>query len=144
MPDDIRDEPHYEISSAELAAWLDRQGDAWWSVDGDPLLTGLLAFPSPGDELSDVLRRLNRSLLVQDRRAEPRGKGERIDSTGLDELVTTFANHVHPTNGGEKPAWVADRLFFFSWKGSSGEWMLVEDSETAESSRRDAATAGKQ
>jgi hypothetical protein len=144
VPDDIRDEPHYEISSPELAAWLDRQGDAWWSVDGDPLLTGLLAFPSPGDELAAVLRRLDRPLLVQDRRAEPKGKGERIDSTKLDELATTFANNVHLMNGGAKPAWADDRLFFFSWKGSPREWMLVEDSETAESSRQDAATAGKQ
>ena len=132
MPDDIRGESHYEISSTELAAWLERQGDAWWSVDGDPLLTGLLAFPSPGEELAEVLRRLDRPLLVQDRRAEPKGKGERIDSTRLDELATILGNNVHMTNGGAKPAWTHNRLFFFSWKGSQREWMLVEDSETGQ------------
>jgi hypothetical protein len=31
----LRDEPHYRISSSELAAWLEAQGtDRWWSVDG--------------------------------------------------------------------------------------------------------------
>lgn len=144
MPSGIQAESHYEISSAELAAWLERQGDAWWNVDGDPLLTGLLAFPSSGEELAEVLRRLDRPLLVQDRRAEPKGKGERIEGNKLDELVTTLGNNIHMINGGPKPAWVGDRLFFLSWKGSRGEWMLVEDRETAESNRTDVAAAGKQ
>lgn len=143
MPSGIQAERHYEVSSVELAAWLERQGDAWWTVDGDPLLTGLLPFPSPGDELATVLRRLNRPLLVQDRRAEPKGNGERIDSNELEELVTTFGNNIHMINGGPRPAWAGDRLFFLSWKDSPGEWMLVEDRETAESNRTDVAAAGK-
>lgn len=143
MPGDIQAEPYYEISSTELAAWLERQGDAWWSVDGDPLLTGLLAFPSPGDELATVLRRLNRPLLIQDRRADPKGKGERIDTTKLDELATTLGN-IYEINGGAKPAWASDRVFFLSWKGSRTEWMLIEDIETTESNRKDVAEAGKQ
>ncbi|MBN9120811.1 MAG: hypothetical protein J0I06_16955 [Planctomycetes bacterium] len=144
MMDGIHEQPHYEVQSTELAAWLERQGDAWWNVDGDSLLTGLLTFPSPGDELAAVLRRLDRPLLVQDRRADPKGKGERIDSTKLDELVTSLGNNLHMINGGAKPAWASDRLFFLSWKGSRGEWMLVEDRETTESNRMDAAAAGKQ
>ena len=144
MPSSIQAESHYEISSGELATWLERQGDAWWNVDGDPLLTGLLPFPSSGEELAAVLRRLDRPLLVQDRRAEPKGKGERIDGNKLDELVTTLGNNIHVINGGPKPAWAGDRLFFLSWKGSRAEWMLVEDRETAESNRTDVAAAGKQ
>jgi hypothetical protein len=44
----LRDEPHYTIASSELASWLEMQGtDRWWSVDGDPLLTGRLSLPCP-------------------------------------------------------------------------------------------------
>jgi hypothetical protein len=58
--------PHYAISSAELGAWIAEQGtDRWWNVDGDPLLTGSLSFPCPGDELAEELRRIDRLLLVR-------------------------------------------------------------------------------
>jgi hypothetical protein len=142
MPGGIRSGPHYEISSTELACWLEEQADVWWNVDGDPLLTGLLSFPSTSDELAGILRRLNRPLLVQDRRAEPKGKGERIDGRKLDELATTLGNNVHVTNGGAKPSWAGDRLFFFSWKDTPGEWLLVEDGATTESNRTEAAAVG--
>lgn len=144
MSTGIQAEQHREILSTELATWLKRQGDMWWNVDGDPVLTGLLAFPSLGEDLAEVLRRLDRSLLVRDRRAEPSGKGERIDETQLDEFVTTLGGNLHTIDGGSKPAWADDRLLFFCWKGSSNEWMLVEDRETTESNRTDVATAGVQ
>ncbi|MFO0929604.1 MAG: hypothetical protein U0736_21670, partial [Gemmataceae bacterium] len=73
----IRAEPHVTVSSAALAEWLERQGvDRWWTVDGDPLLTGRLSFPCPADELAAELRRVNRTLLVQDRRQPPLGRGQ--------------------------------------------------------------------
>jgi hypothetical protein len=51
----IRDRPHYVIKPAELAKWLDRHTDNWWIVDGDPLLGGVVDFPCPSDELTEVL-----------------------------------------------------------------------------------------
>lgn len=137
----IRDEAHFELSSSELAAWIERQGDQWWSVDGDRILTGRLSFPSPGDELAAALRRINRPLLVQDRRPRPQGKGEVIGGDRLDELATTL-DAVSPIPG-EEPASAQDRLFYFSWKGSPDEWLLLEDQATAASSRADAASAAE-
>jgi hypothetical protein len=136
----IRDEPHYEVPSADLASWIERQGDRWWNIDGDRILTGRLSFPCPGDELAGELRRLNRSLLVQDRRPQPEGKGEVIGADRLDELATTLGDSIHIVRDGVKPTWAQDRLFFLSWKGRDDEWMLVEDSQTTESNRADVAS----
>jgi hypothetical protein len=136
----LRDEPHYTIASSELASWLEIQGtDRWWSVDGDPLLTGRLSLPCPADELANELRRINRMLLVQDRRKNPAGRGERIGVQELDGLATRLGDNI-PTNG-TKPAWANDRVFFLCWADRGDEWMLVEDEETTESSREDAALA---
>ncbi len=141
MPDGIRSGLHYELSSTELASWLEGLADLWWNVDGDPLLTGLLSFPSTADELAGILRRLNRPLLVQDRRAEPKGTGELIDGCNLDELATSLGDNIFVTNGA-KPSWAGDRLFFFSWKDTTREWLLVEDGATTESNRSEAAAVG--
>jgi hypothetical protein len=136
----LRDEPHYKIASSELAAWLEGQGtDRWWNVDGDPLLTGRLSFPCPADELAAELRRINRTLLVQDRRKSPSGRGEPIVARDLDGLVTRLGENVQ-TNGTE-PSWAKDRLFFLCWEDRGDEWLLVEDEETTERSRADAAVA---
>src|SRR5262249_30037535 len=62
----IRGGPHYELPSAELAAWLEERGpDRWWNVDGDPLLTGRLTFPCPARHLAAALRSIPRPLLIQ-------------------------------------------------------------------------------
>jgi hypothetical protein len=99
----LRDEPHYTIASPELAAWLVGQGtDRWWNVDGDPLLTGRLSFPCPADELAADLRRIDRALLVQDRRTSPTGHGERIVAKDLDGLVTRLGDNVQTNRA--KPA----------------------------------------
>jgi hypothetical protein len=136
----LRDEPHYRISSSELAAWLEAQGtDRWWNVDGDPLLTGRLSFPCPADELADELRRINRTLLVQDRRKPPSGRGEQIVARDLDGLATRLGDNVR-TNG-TPPPWASDRLFFLCWEDHGDEWLLAEDEETTERSRADASVA---
>jgi hypothetical protein len=136
----LRDEPHYRISSTELAAWLEAQGtDRWWNVDGDPLLTGRVSFPCPGDELAEELRRINRMLLVQDRRQPPSGRGEQIVARDLDGLVTRWADYLR-TNGAASP-WASDRLFFLCWEDRGDEWTLEEDQQTTESSRADASAA---
>ena len=141
----LRDEPHYRISSPELAGWLERQGtDRWWNVDGDPLLTGRLSLPCPADELAAELRRINRTLLVQDRRKPPSGRGEQIIAQDLDGLATRWGDNVRAN--GAPPPWVSDRLFFLCWEDRGDEWLLEEDEETTESSRADAAVtpgAGK-
>jgi hypothetical protein len=135
----LRDEPHYKISSSELAAWLEGQGtDRWWNVDGDPLLTGRLSFPCPADELAAELRRIKRTLLVQDRRKPPKGCGEEVVAQDLDALATRLEEDVQ-TNG--TPPWANDRLFALCWEDGADEWLLVEDEETTERSREDAAAA---
>jgi hypothetical protein len=136
----LRDEPHCTIASSEVAAWLESQGmDRWWNVDGDPLLTGRLSFPCPADELADELRRINRTLLVQDRRKPPSGRGEQIAARDLDGLASRLGENVQ-ANGAE-PSWAKDRLFVLCWEDRGDEWLLVEDEETTQRSRADAAVA---
>jgi hypothetical protein len=136
----LRAEPHFRISSPELAAWLEAQGtDRWWNVDGDPLLTGRLSLPCPADELAEELRRINRTLLVQDRRKPPSARGGLIVARHLDGLATRLGENVQ-TNG-SSPRWANDRLFVLCWEDREEEWLLEEDEETTESSRADAAAA---
>jgi hypothetical protein len=136
----LGDEPHFKIPSSELADWLESQSaDRWWNVDGDPLLTGRLSLPCPADELAAELRRINRTLLVRDRRPDPLGHGEGIGARELDALSTRLGDSLQ-TNGA-RPTWTNDRLFFLNWEGQEGEWLLVEDQETTEQSRQDAATS---
>ncbi len=137
----LRDEPHFRIASSELAAWLEAQGvDRWWNVDGDPLLNGRVSFPSPGDELAAELRRINRVLLVQDRRKHPSGHGEQIVAQDLDGLVTRIKDYL-PSNGTRSP-WENDRIFFLSWEGHGDEWMLIEDGQTTERELEEALESG--
>jgi hypothetical protein len=138
----LRDEPHYRIAAAELAAWLESQGtDRWWTVDGDPLLTGRVSFPCPADELAAELRRINRTLLVKDRRQPPSGRGEQIAARDLDALATRLGDNLR-TNG-TPPPWASNRVFFLCWEDRADEWLLEEDVETteAEASRADDSIA---
>jgi hypothetical protein len=130
--------PHYEIASPELAEWLEQQGkDRWWIVDGDPLLTGLLEFPCPADELAPELRRLDRAILVQAKTSE--AKGQQIDRNQLDRLVSRFYENTH-TSGHEYPPWARDRFLYLCWKLSGNEWMLAEDSVTTRQNQADVAS----
>ena len=137
----IRDQPHYEIPAGEFAAWLERHGDRWWSVDGDPVLTGRLTFPCPGDELAAELRRIGRPVLALDRRTPPQAKGEVAGAEVLDALAADLGESIHVIDGGEKPGWASDRLWDLCWKGSGTDWILTEDTEATEAARRDAARA---
>lgn len=130
--------PHYELPSAELAAWVEAQGlDCWWNVDGDPLLTGLVSFPCPGDELVAELRRLNRPLLVQVDKAD--AKGERIDAGRVDGVVSRLRDAFALRPGTPEPLWANDRFLYLCWKGSAVEWMLIEDSVSTQDSVKDFA-----
>jgi len=140
----IKDEPHFELQSDELASWIEKQGaDRWWNVDGDPLLTGRITFPCPGDELAAELKRIHRPLLVQDKQKRPEAKGQEIKVDGVDGVVDRMENNVHVT-GDKKPTWLKDRLLYLCWKGSGIEWLLVEDEETTEKSQTDLTQAAKQ
>jgi hypothetical protein len=128
----IRSGPHYELPADELAAWLAAQGnDRWWSVDGDPLLTGRLYFPCPADELAAELRRIGQPLLVQARKEDMAAKGQRIDRDKLNELAGKIADNLHLIRGEGLPAWSDDRLLYLCWKESTNDWLLCEDSEIA-------------
>ncbi len=138
----IRDEPYYTLPARELAAWIDQQGDdTWWNVDGDSILTGILSFPSPGDELANELRRINRLLLVQDPRKRREASGQVVDRTALDGLVDCLGKNASVA-AEPKPAWANDRLLYLCWQDSDEEWLLVEDLETTENSRNDLAVKG--
>src|SRR4051812_17217616 len=111
----LRDEPHYRIAASELAAWLEAQGtDRWWNGDGDPLLTGRVSFPCPGDEVADELRRINRMLLVQDRRKPPSGRGEQIVARALDGLAPRVGDNTRTNE--PPPLWASNRLFVLCWE----------------------------
>ena len=105
----------------------------------NPLLTGRLSFPCPADELADELRRINRTLLVQDRRKPPSGRGERIVARYFDGLATRLGDNVR-TKGTPRP-WASDRLLFLCWEDRGDGWLLAEGRETTERSRADAADA---
>jgi hypothetical protein len=127
----IRGGPHYELPAAELAAWVEQQGpDRWWSVDGDPLLTGRLSFPCPAKTLAAHLRNVGRALLIQAKKDDTEAKGQVIGKDRLDAVVDRFANNIRPSGTGEMPSWSEDRILYLCWKGSIDEWLLVEDSET--------------
>src|SRR5436309_12319138 len=80
--------PHFELRSTELAKWLEQQpADRWWTVDGDPLLTGRLSFPCPGDELAAELRKINKLLLVSAKEEMTDAHGQLIPAEKLDKLV---------------------------------------------------------
>jgi len=127
------EEPHYRIPAAEFAAWIDAQGDyIWWTVDGDPVLTGRLPFPCPGDELAAELRFINRPLLVLDKSYNTEAKGQEITKERLDDLVGRLGEDAHVSGPQAN-----DRIFFLRWEGSEKDWLLIEDEETSESYREE-------
>lgn len=126
----IREKPHYNLSTTELAAWVEQQGpNTWWSIDGDTYLTSRVSSPCRGDELAAVLRRVNRQLLVSTR--DPGAAGQQITSHDLDRVADRVGNSIHQINPGlPKPAWADDRCFTLCWTGETEDWFLMEDSET--------------
>ncbi|HEY7427517.1 MAG TPA: hypothetical protein VH682_25005 [Gemmataceae bacterium] len=128
--------PHYEIASAELAAWLEEQGgDRWWNVDGDPLLTGRRTFPCPASDLAAELHQIGRPLLIQAKKEDQDAKGQPIRKDKLDGLVGHFSENLYVPGGEEAPPWSGDRLLYLRWKGAADDWLLEEDSETTEEMR---------
>jgi hypothetical protein len=118
--------PRLELSSTVLAEWLERQDpDLWWLVDGDPVLTGTLSFPCPGDVLAGELRRINQPLLLIPPESAELDPGKRpVSSHDLDDPV-------YLQEKGD------DRTFSFRWarSPSPGDWMLIEDRDSAKLAR---------
>jgi len=137
----LRDQPHYRIDSAELAAWLVKQGaDRWWSVDGDYFLSGRMPMPCTAEDLAKELRRIHRPLLVEDRRDPPLGHGELITAADLDALVVRLGDFIEIKKG-PRPIGSDDRELSLCWEDRGEEWLLLEDGETTEAERRDALQA---
>ena len=111
-----------KIAAEELAKWLCQDPDLYWTVDGDPILSGKLSFPCPGDELADALRQIGRPLEVLHQKGMPRTRGETVTSAELDDLVETEE--------------LDTRVLQFRWKDGQSEWILIEDEETSESCRK--------
>jgi hypothetical protein len=132
----IFDGPHYEISSSELASWLEKNAaDSWWNVDGDPLLTGRLSFPCPSDELASELRAIGRTLLIQAVHSDTEAKGQSLKADQVSRTVSKFQSNLFTT--GRLHGWANDRLFYCCWKDSPHEWLLTEDSVTAKQAEAD-------
>ena len=117
----IKLKPHYEISAAELGKWVKRQGeDGLWSVDGDPLLMGLVSFPCTSGELAQKIKAQKGTLLVLDTRTPPEAQGQTIKAAALEKLAFEDNSNY--------------REFIFAWKDSIRDelgWSLIENRKLA-------------
>jgi hypothetical protein len=141
--------PHFELAPATLARWLDERGaDTWWSADGESFLASRLAFPSPTAAVVELLRGIDRPLLIRDRRGRPDSRGQPIAWEALDDQVERLGDSVYRTRPDvPEPEWASDRFFWLCWKdrpSEADEWMLVEDRETADAFRDGAASTTAQ
>ncbi len=110
--------PHFSISPEEFVNWLESQPGCWWSVDGDPVLTGQVDFPCPSDELADAVRRIGKSLLIVDKDDASEAKGERIPPDKLDDIADRDNNS-------------RERTFLCCWEDADVDWLLIEDTKAA-------------
>ncbi len=110
----VKEAPHYTLSAAALAGWIESQPDNWWFVDGDPLLTSILDFPCPSDELGPAIRKVGKDLLLRDKNPASNAHGETITGDRLDELAD-IGN------------WRREKTLLLSWAGSDIDWLLIED-----------------
>ncbi len=117
--------PHFIISSAELAKWIEEQKDLWWYVDGDPLLMSKLDFSCPSEELAAELKKQESHLMVFDGSEASTANGSTISAADLDKLANTD-NYYEARN------------FMMSWVSEAGEvfqWLLAEDPNAIEDSQ---------
>ena len=106
--------PHYTLTAATLADWIENQPDKWWFVDGDPLLTSIVDFPCPSDELASAIRRVGKDLLLKDQNPSSAAHGEMISGGRLDQVADSITKHHR-------------RILQFSWKDADVDWLLMED-----------------
>ena len=121
----IHDRPHYLVRSPQLATWLRQANpDSWWSVDGDPLLTALLDFPCPTEELALQLDQLDRDLVVESLPDDDEAVGQPITTDDLAGLVRTIPS----TQAPDAPP---SQTLYLCWRGDVDEWVLAEEVELA-------------
>lgn len=105
--------PFFTFSAVDLADWLDRRPDVWWSVDGDPTLMSAVDFPCPSEELSAELRRVGKGLRIFDPREDSTSNGLTFDVNDLDALADRENNS-------------RARTFLLAWEGGDIPWLLAE------------------
>ena len=110
----VKEKPHYTLPAATLAGWIESQPEKWWSVDGDPLLSSILDFPCPSDEIVPALSKMSKNLLLYDKTPASEARGETIAGDKLDDLSDTNNKRHH-------------RTFLLSWADSEIDWLLMED-----------------
>ena len=110
----VKERPHYTLSAATLAEWIESQPERWWSVDGDPWLASILNFPCPSDELAPAIRKVDKDLLLYDKTPASTAHGESVAGNKLDELADVSNRHHKKT-------------FLLSWADSEIDWLLIED-----------------
>ena len=108
-----------DISSRELATWLDSQPGTWWTVDGDPLLMSEVDFPCPSDELAEAVRKLNKDVVVFTKTRARKDLKKASGSADLDGLADTKNPRL-------------EKNILAAWKGSDIQWLLTEDKSMAE------------
>ena len=109
-----------EVQATDLADWLEQQDkNAYWTVDGDPVLGRRLSVPCPSGELVAELRRINKPLLVFDPPGVSHPLSANIVPPRLDDFVDREA--------------LGTRVLQFQWKGFDSVWLLIEDEETSKS-----------
>ena len=110
----VKENPHYTLSPATLAGWIENQPEKWWSVDGDPWLSSILNFPCPSDELAPAIRKAGKALLLYDKNPASRAHGEDIAGDKLDALADLENRRRQKT-------------FLLTWIDSDIDWLLIED-----------------
>jgi hypothetical protein len=78
---------------------------------------------------------------VRDLSNAPTARGQQVTARELDKLVGRAGDEIQLTGSRPRPAWLNEREFYLAWPDGSDEWMLIEDGETTEAERRDAALA---
>lgn len=138
---DIRERPRFEVDPKLLADWLVLQDeDRWWSVDGDPFLSGHIAMPCTAEELAALLRRVDVPLLIHDPRERDTSKGQPLTTLAeLDALCRRLGDDERLPEGADRPIWFDNRFLAFCWKNRGGAWLLIEDLESTEDFRELAA-----
>jgi len=106
--------PYFIIHSTKLAEWIDGQAGLWWNVDGDSVLTSVVDFPCPHDELSAALRHINKSIRLFDPREGADPHGEEVEVKELEEIADRQNNS-------------KARTYLLSWEGDELQWLLSEE-----------------
>jgi hypothetical protein len=110
----LKSDPHYTLSAAELADWIESQPDKWWSVYGDDYLLLAVDSPCPSDELAPAIPRVGKDILVWDKTPGSQARGERIKA----DRLPTIADYGLQTH---------HMMFVMAWADSDEVWELVED-----------------